>query len=83
MSKGLAKAAMVIGAVALVIGSAGVLAPVATATALTSVGITASAAALATGLGLASAVLSTASAMTARKPRGGRSTFTPYREQST
>lgn len=68
MSKFLMVAAEVVGAVTLVVASAGALAPVATASFLSSLGVAASASALATIGGLVSAGLGVAAQLAAKKP---------------
>lgn len=66
--KALRTAAIVVGAAAVIVASAGALAPIATTAALASIGITASATAIATGLALGAAVLSTVAGPA--KPKG-------------
>lgn len=68
MAKALKTAALIVGAVAVVVGTAGALAPAATAGFLGSLGVTASAAAVASAAGAISGVLSLAAGLTARKP---------------
>ncbi|WP_242140878.1 hypothetical protein [Sphingomonas sp. TREG-RG-20F-R18-01] len=69
MAKVLKTAALVVGAVALVVATAGALAPAFTSAALASVGITASATAIATVLTLTAAALSFGAALLTPKPR--------------
>lgn len=73
--KALRTAAFVVGAVALTVGTAGALAPVATAGLLGSIGITATAASVATIAGAISGALSLAATVTAPKGALGGATI--------
>ncbi len=72
MSKFFRGAALVAGAVALVVGTAGVLAPVATASALGSLGVTASATAIASAASAVAAAASLGAQLTAKRPTNER-----------
>lgn len=69
MAKIARDAALIIGAVAITVASAGTLAPVATAAALGTIGVTASAAALSTALALAATGLTVLSSLLQKKPK--------------